>query len=315
MPKKKTLVSVVINTLNEEKNIKRCLKSVGNFADEIIVVDMHSEDKTVKIAEDFGAKVYQHERTGYVEPARNFAIGKAEGKWILVLDADEKLPKSLAKKLTAIAKGETSKDPDCVLIPRKNIILGKWMKNSRWWPDYLPRFFKRGKIDWPEQIHQQPSLSGKKIYTLPDTEKMAIIHYNYESLNQFLERNQRYAKIQALELVKDKNYQLSHKDLIISPLNEFLSRFFAGEAYKDGTHGLALSLLQAWVNLLTYLKVWEHQNYEEKSLEPRWAKEILAEAIYQMEYWRDDFVMKTSESKVRPLQNLFLKIRQNIIKW
>lgn len=313
MPKK--LISVVINTLNEEKNIGRCLKSIQDFADEIVVVDMHSEDKTKEIAEEYGAKVYSHQRTGYVEPARNYAIKKAVGKWILILDADEELKESLAEKLTAIAKGETPKKPDCVLIPRKNIIFGKWMQNSRWWPDYLPRFFRKGKIDWPEQIHQQPNLSGKNIYTLPDSENMAIVHYNYESLNQFLERNRRYAKIQALELVNQKNYQLSHKDLVILPLGEFLSRFFAGEAYKDGTHGLALSLLQAWVKLLTYLKVWEQQNYEQKSLEPRWAREIIADAIYQMEYWRDDFIIKNSDAKYKPLQSLFLKIRQNIVKW
>lgn len=310
----KKLISVVINTLNEEKNIRRCLDSIADFADEIILVDMNSEDKTVKIAKEYGARIFTHERTGYVEPARNFAIKKAEGKWVLVLDADEELPESLADKLMGVAKEETPKKPDCVLIPRKNIIFGKWMKNSRWWPDYLPRFFKRGKIDWPEQIHQQPSLSGKKIYTLPDAENMALIHYNYESLNQFLERNRRYAKIQALELIKDKNYQLSHKDLLIAPLEEFLSRFFAGEAYKDGTHGLALSLLQAWVKLLTYLKVWENQNYEQKSLEPRWAKDILGQAIYQMEYWRDDFIIKTSESKLKAIQGLLLKIRQKIIR-
>ncbi len=313
MPKK--LISVVINTLNEEKNIRRCIQSVKDFGNEIIVVDMHSEDKTREVAKEMGAKVYTHQRTGYVEPARNFAIQKATGKWILILDADEELPKSLAEKLRSIAEGKSNKDPDCVLIPRKNIIFGKWMKNSRWWPDYLPRFFKAGKIKWPEQIHQQPNLSGKKIYTLPDTENLAIIHYNYESLNQFLERNRRYAKIQALELIKEKNYQLSHKDLLIAPLEEFLSRFFAGEAYKDGTHGLALSLLQAWVRLLTFLKVWEHKNYEEKSLEPKWAKSILGEVIYQTEYWRDDFILKTSESKFKPLLSLLLKIRQNIIRW
>ncbi len=311
----KKLISVVINTLNEEKNIQRCLNSIRDFADETIVVDMHSEDKTREIAEKSGAQVFTHPKTGYVEPARNFAIEKAEGQWILILDADEELPAALAEKLLSVAKGDSAKKPDCVLIPRKNIIFGKWMQNSRWWPDYLPRFFKNGKITWPKQIHHQPNLSGKKIYTLPDTESMSIVHYNYETLNQFLERNRRYAKIQALELVKDKNYQLSNKDLLIAPLEEFLSRFFSGEAYKDGTHGLALSLLQAWVKLLTYLKVWEEQNYEQKSLEPKWAKNILAEAIYQMEYWRDDFVLKTSDSKFKPIISQLLKIRQNITRW
>jgi glycosyltransferase involved in cell wall biosynthesis len=312
--KKKPLISVVINTLNEEENIERCLKSIKGFADEIVVVDMHSEDRTREIAKDYGAEVYLHEKTGYVEPARNFAIEKANGKWILIIDGDEELPDTLAEKLTSFAKDKKRKDVDCVLIPRKNIIFGKWMQNSRWWPDYLPRFFKKGKITWPKQIHQQPNLADKNIHTLVNQEEYALIHYNYESLDQFLTRNRRYAEIQAKDLIEEKSYKLSSKDLLLEPLKEFLSRFFAGEAYKDGVHGLALSLLQFWVVLLTYLKVWEAQDYEKKPLEPRHAKDLLAEATYQMEYWRDDFIMKTSDSKLKPIINWLLKTRAKIVK-
>ncbi|MBL7078630.1 glycosyltransferase family 2 protein, partial [Candidatus Shapirobacteria bacterium] len=190
---KKLSISVVVNTLNEEKNLSRCLSSVEKLADEIVVVDMYSDDQTREIARKFGARVFLHEKLNYVEPARNFAIEKARGKWIFILDADEKITSSLAKKLKEIAwadKGEI----DYVLIPRKNIIFGKWIQNSRWWPDYLPRFFKKGKIDWPAQIHQQPELKGN-ILTLPDVEKFAITHYNYDSLDQYLSRAQRYAKV------------------------------------------------------------------------------------------------------------------------
>jgi len=311
---KRPLISVVVNTLNEEKNIARCLNSVKAIADEIVVVDMHSEDKTTQIAKQYGAKIYFHKKTGYVEPARNFAISKATGKWILIIDADEKLTSPLAKKLRKIA-GEESKY-ECVLIARKNIIFGKWMKNSRWWPDYLPRFFIKGKIKWPNQIHQQPDLSGKMIYTLVDNEKMSIIHYNYDNLSQFLTRGQRYADVSAQELVNEKGYFLSSKDLLIKPLEEFISRFFVGEAYKDGVHGLALSLLQAWVTLLTYLKVWEMQGYEKKSLDRTRIKQMLKDAIYQLSFWRDDFVKKESESSVISFfSSLLLKIRTWLIKF
>lgn len=312
--KDKPVISVVVNTLNEEENIKRCLNSVQNWVDEIIVVDMHSEDKTREIAENIGAKVYLHKRTGYVEPARNFAIEKANSRWILILDADEEVPETLAEKLSAISKDEDKKEIDCVLIPRKNIIFGKWMQNSRWWPDYLPRFFRKGAITWPKQIHQQPNLADKNIHTLVNQEEYALIHYNYESLDQFLDRNKRYAEIQAKELIKEKSYKLSSKDLFLEPLKEFLSRFFEGEAYKDGVHGLALSLLQFWAVLLTYLKVWEAQDYEEKSIEPRHGKDLLAEAIYQMEYWRDDFIIKTTESKWKPVIQWLLKLRTKIVQ-
>ncbi len=308
----KPTVSVVINTLNEEKNIRRCLQSAKKLADEIIVVDMYSDDKTRRIAKEFGAKVFLHKKTGYVEPARNFAISKARGQWVLILDADERIPSSLAKRLKEIAA--TQGEIDCVLIPRKNILLGHWMQNSRWWPDYLPRFFRRGKIRWPKQIHQQPDLKGRSIYTLPDSEDFAIIHHNYETLDQFLDRGRKYALIQAKELVEEKNYRLSNKDLILKPLEEFLSRFFVGEAYRDGIHGLALSLLQAWVTLLTYLKVWEIQKYEEKALEPARVREIFREAIYQLEYWRDDFLLSQQGGLAKNWYHLFFKFRQWLVK-
>src|SRR3989344_1312352 len=96
-------ISVVINTLNEEKNIERAMKSV-NWAGEIVVCDMYSEDNTVEIAKKLGAKICFHKKTNYVEPARNFAISKATGDWILVLDADEEIPDSLSKRLQEIAE-------------------------------------------------------------------------------------------------------------------------------------------------------------------------------------------------------------------
>jgi len=309
---KRPLISVVVNTLNEEKNLPRCLDSVKDLADEIVVVDMYSNDKTAEIARQYQASLFFHKKTGYVEPARNFAINKAKGRWILILDADEKIYRNLSRRLKKIAQKETRFD--CVLIPRKNIIFGKWMKNSRWWPDYLPRFFKKGKINWPKQIHKQPDLSGRMIYTLPDSEKFSIVHYNYDGLEQFLRRGEKYAQVQAIELIKEKSYKFSSKDLLLKPLEEFLSRFFSGEAYKDGVHGLALSLLQAWVVLLVYLKVWEMKKYEQKNLERSKIKETFREMVYQLEYWRDDFLVKNSASSLALVSKIVLKLRAWLIR-
>ena len=136
-------VTAIINTLNEEKNIERVIKSVA-FADEILVCDMYSDDNTAVIAKKLGAKVILHKRTGYVEPARNFAISKAENEWVLILDADEEIPNSLSDKfLDIVNKGGVA---TFVEIPRKNIIFGHWMKASMWWPDYHVRFFRKGEV-------------------------------------------------------------------------------------------------------------------------------------------------------------------------
>src|SRR3989344_2370341 len=97
-------ISVVINTLNEEKNIERVIKSTS-WADEIIVCDMYSTDRTVEFARKSGAKIVFHKKLNYVEPARNFAISKASNEWVLILDSDEEIPSTLSEKLIRIASG------------------------------------------------------------------------------------------------------------------------------------------------------------------------------------------------------------------
>jgi (heptosyl)LPS beta-1,4-glucosyltransferase len=252
-------ITVVINTLNEEKNISRAISSVSDFADEIIVCDMFSDDKTVDIAKKLGAKVFTHKKTNYVEPARNFALSKATGDWIFILDADEEITEDLKKKLIEVSKDN---EADYVLIPRKNILFGKWMKHSRWWPDYLVRFFKNGFVIWNNQIHSEPSKKGKEL-KLEEEERYTIVHHNYQTITQYLERLIRYTEIQA-ENLKETGYHFVWTDLIKKPLNEFLSRYFAGEGYKDGVHGLALSLMQSFSELIVYARIWENKGFKDE---------------------------------------------------
>lgn len=272
-------ISVVINTRNEEKNIKRCLDSV-KWADEIVVVDMKSTDKTVALARKYGAKTFTHRYTRYVEPVRNFAISKATGDWILILDADEVIPLSLAKALKKLAK--SPKGHSFFRLPRKNIIFGKWVKHSRWWPDLIIRFFKKGAVTWSDKIHSIPLTRGEG-KDLEAKETNAIIHYHYESISQYLERLNRYTDIQLQELI-DEKYQFQWQDLIKKPIGEFLSRFFAGEGHKDGVHGLVIALLQAFSEFVLYLKVWEKGGFREEKLE-NFDLEI-KQAIYELNYWR-----------------------------
>ncbi|MDP3994785.1 MAG: glycosyltransferase family 2 protein, partial [bacterium] len=124
-------ISVVIITLNEEKNLPRAINSVKGFADEIVVVDMESGDRTVEIAKKLGAKVYSHKKVGYVEPARKFAISKTKWNYILILYADEVISSKLAKTLKGLPRGGRMDSSgvavaDYYRVPRKNIIFGKW---------------------------------------------------------------------------------------------------------------------------------------------------------------------------------------------
>lgn len=260
-------ISVVINTFNEEKNIKKTIESL-NWAEEIVVVDDGSTDRTYEILtklkrEKPSLRIFRHRSAGYVEPARNFAISKASNEWILILDADEVLPESLVKRLAEIAA--EMKLIDFVRIPRKNLIFGYWMQASMWWPDYNVRFFKKGKVTWQSKIHRPPETTGEGL-DLPAEEKYAIIHQNYVTISQFLARMDRYTTIQAREL-KQEGYKFEWKDLFEKPLSEFLSRFFANSGYKDGVHGLALSFLQAFSFLVMYLKIWEIDKFRKEDID------------------------------------------------
>ena len=275
MPK----ISVVINTWNEEENIKRCLNSV-KWADEVIVVDMYSQDKTLQIAKKMGARVFSYKYSFICEPARNFAISKVTGDWILILDADEEVSPFLAKTLQELA--EDPQNFTYFRFPRKNIIFGKWIKYSRWWPDYIIRFFKKGHLRWPEKIHSVPLTRGEG-KDLEAKEINAIIHYHYQTISQYLERLIRYTKIQANDLI-ESGYKFDWRDMLKKPMGEFLSRFFAGEGYKDGLHGLVLSLLQAFFELVKYLRVWEKENFGDQDIDGY--HEVLEENINDYLHWQ-----------------------------
>lgn len=300
-------ISVVINTFNEEKNIGRCLESV-KWADEIIIVDMYSTDKTKEIAKKYTKHIFLHKKINYVEPARNFAIGKATGDWILIVDADEEIPQSLAKSLRKITKEDS--ETAVVFIPRKNIIFDKWIQHSGWWPDHIVRFFKKGAVIWKDAIHSVPETQGA-VVTLKGEEN-AIIHHNYQTVGQFLYKSiQVYARQEAEELLK-KGYIFNYIDAIRLPLREFLSRYFAREGYKDGFHGLMLALLMAFYHFTIFTYIWEKKKFaDDGKLKIEIFEEEIAESGRELRYW----IMKSKiETEKDILKKIGLKIKRKLLK-
>lgn len=294
-------ISVVINTLNEEKNIKRAIESV-KWADEIIVCDMHSQDETVAIAKKLGAKVFFTKRLEYVEPARNFAISKASNEWILILDPDEEVTEALKEELMRVASLTTA---DFVRLSRKNVIFGQWMKAAMWWPDYNIRFFKKGSVVWNDNIHRPPNTTGEGLDLVID-EKFAITHHHYESIHQFIERMLRYTKIQAEELNRE-GYIFDWKDLISKPVSEFLSRFFLNRGFEDGLHGLVLSLLQSFSFLILYIRLWEINKYKTQEIELSELRNISSQIEKDMDYW-----FKYSNLSKNPVKRLIQKVKNKL---
>lgn len=293
-------ISVVINTLNDEKNITRAIKS-AIWVDEILVCDMHSEDKTTEVAKKLGARVIFHKKVNFVEPARNFAISKAMNPWILILDPDEEVSPGLTARLKEIMSKQITSD--YVEVSRKNIIFGQWIKATGWWPDYQIRLFKKGAVIWQDKIHSKPQTKGVGL-TLPAQENLAIIHHNYQTISQFILRMNRYTEVESKQL-KDQGYIFNWTDLIHKPVGEFLSRFFVNRGYEDGLHGLVLSLLQSFSFLVVYLKLWESSKFKENKLDLEDIEIEQKKVAQQFNYW----VKQTKKQ-----ENIFKKFIQRVTR-
>jgi len=280
-------LSVIINAQNVESELPLALSSVKDLADEIVVIDQNSTDQTAAVAKKFGAKVYSHPSVHYVELARNFGISKTTGEWVLILDPDEEIEKNLKTKIKQIIKNPKA---DYYRIPRKNIIFGKLIKHALWWPDYQTRLFRKGKVSWSEIIHSVPITVGQGS-DFPAEDEYAILHHNYGSIDQYLEKLGRYTTAQANHLVESK-YKFKWQDLMVKPIKEFINRYFTGEGYKEGVHGLALSLLQAFSELVVYLKIWQEEKFQEQNLELNDVIGCMRSNERDLHYWQHDSLYK-----------------------
>lgn len=252
------LISVVINTLNEEANLRGCLESVL-WADEIVIVDMHSTDRTVAIAEEFGCKVFQHARIGYVEPARNFALEQATQPWILVLDADERISSELAdwiKSELAVSKA------DAFRIPRRNFYGGTWVTCCGWFPDDQVRLFRRGKARYSDRIHRAPEIDGVT-ESFPFKGECYLLHYAFADLSSRMEKNNIYSTIAARAMADDGRH-ISAIGLLGRTLHSFISPYIFQKGYRFGILGIVLSGERAFANFLKYAKLWEINHLGDK---------------------------------------------------
>ncbi len=249
-------LSVVISAYNEENNIKDCIVSV-KFADEIIVVDNESTDNTSKIAKEAGSLVFSKKNNLMLNVNKNFGFTKARNDWILSIDADERITPELAKAIAAVL--DTGGGINGYWIPRKNIIFGKWMRSGIWWPDYQLRLFRKDKGRFEERhVHEYIQVTG-------ETQKMdaPIVHYNYSSISQFLIKMDKIYTENEASLIAATGKKVNWIDAVRFPVNDFLKTFFAQKGYKDGLHGLVLSILQAFYAEVVFAKVWEKQGFPE----------------------------------------------------
>ncbi|HTK03888.1 MAG TPA: glycosyltransferase family 2 protein, partial [Alphaproteobacteria bacterium] len=168
------------------------------------------------------------------------------------LDPDEQLSESLKIKLREVVEENIY---NAVNIPRKNIIFDKWISHSNWWPDQQIRFFKKGAVSWPDTIHTYPEVSGA-ILNLPVQESLAILHFNYSSINEFIEKQNRYSTIEANNRLKSRE-NFSWFKFFWWPIREFLVRYIKHFGFLDGIHGLVLVYLMMFYKMMVVVKMKE----------------------------------------------------------
>jgi (heptosyl)LPS beta-1,4-glucosyltransferase len=249
-------ISVVINTLNEERRLPYALRSVQGWVDEIVVVDMHSDDRTVEIAEASGARVFAHERLGYADPARAFAIAKATGDWILILDADELVPPRLARRLRNVA---AANEVDVVDVPRLNYVLGEPLAWTGWGPaqDHHQRFFRRGWVEATGDIHNFLRMrEGARVLRLAPDDRLALVHFNYTNVAHFIEKLNRYTTIEAAGRAGSRP-RVTRARVVAGTVREFTNRFLRHKGYRDGWRGFYLAGLMAFYRFAVYAKEQE----------------------------------------------------------
>lgn len=250
-------LSVIIATKNEERNIQNCLESI-KWADEIVIVDDMSTDKTVEICKRYTEKIFFNDSQGSFHKNKNLGIEKVTGDWILSLDADERVSPELKEEILSILVSQ----PSIAIgyyIPRKNYFLGKWIKGCGWWPDRIIRLFKNGVTRWPLDIHDTPRIEEKeKIGYL----RTSLIHYTYQNLFQYFEKFNHYTSRLAQE-EHEKGIKINKGNFstyfLIKPLFWFLRKYFLWKGCRDGFRGFFISFSSALVIFVTYAKLWEKQ--------------------------------------------------------
>ncbi len=239
-------LSVTIITLNEERNLPKCLESLG-FVDEIIVVDCGSIDKTVEIAKKYKAKVYHRAFDNFADQ-KNWAAEKATGNWVLSVDADEVIPNTLASEIKSAI---VSEEFEGYLIPRRNFIFGAEIKYSRWSPDRHIWLWKKEKGKWVGDVHEEVQVDGK-VGML----KNAKLHYQDTTISEFIKSNNKYSELQAKEMLKN-GAKFSLFRMFWDAKFEFLLRYVYKKGFLDGWRGFILSYIMALYKMMVWVKVWE----------------------------------------------------------
>jgi glycosyltransferase involved in cell wall biosynthesis len=243
-------ISAVIRTFNEEKNIRECLESLS-WADEIIVVDSKSTDRTVEIARLFTDRVFIQAWLGHIGQSQ-FATDQAGNTWVLHMDADERVTPALRDEIRSL---DLNASPyDAYEVPRYHFFLQSWIRHSAWYPDRKIRLFRKDRCRWggyaPHDVVKVPGRLGRL--------KNDILHFIYTDVAHFAATKNTYSTLTAQDHFRNGRKALL-TDITIRPLYAFLYRYCIRLGFLDGLAGFAISVMEAHGVFLKYLKLYETQ--------------------------------------------------------
>lgn len=243
MPK----ISAVVIAYNEEKNIRRCLESLS-WADEIVLVDSYSQDRTREIASAFTDKIYDVDCEGFGSK-KEFARSKATNDWILSIDADEVVSDRLREEIKRIVQKDDVLDG--YYIPRLSNFLSKWIRYGGWYPGYVLRLFRKDKARFNHSlVHEKLILDGKTGYL-----KNELLHYTDPTISHYLLKMDRYTTLGAKMLLSEGKTTTLF-DMLFRPLAVFLKMFIIKFGFLDGWHGFLLAIFSSFHVLVKYAKLW-----------------------------------------------------------
>ncbi len=251
-------ISVLIITRNEEKMISRAVQSCA-FADEVIVVDANSSDRTADIAERAGARVLHREWSGFSDQ-RNYSMAQAKNDWVFVLDADEAVTPELAGWLRDFFRaGKDKQLPHGYRIKRAEYFLGRRIYGACWNPSYQDRFFRRSKAKFVGEIHEYPEIEGGMVDA---PERMLIEHNHNVTVESFLEKMNRYTTIEALDRYR-AGQRTSLPHLFVAFFATWWKNFFYYKGYRDGAHGFVICLMEGVSRTVRHIKLWQIQQMDQ----------------------------------------------------
>jgi len=234
---------------DEENNIEECIKSV-QWADEIILVDSYSKDKTIEIASKYNVKIFQNKWESFAEQ-RQIALSKCSNDWVFSLDADERCTSILAEEIKEKINSSENKFTG-FKIPRKSFFLNKWVRHGGWYPDYQLRLFKKQATVSDRLVHEKYEVKGEIGFLKND-----LLHYTVSSISDYMHKVNQYSTLQAIEKAGKK--KINFFNMLFRPILAFIQGYILKGGFLDGITGLMVVNFHIITNMLAYMKIWQIQ--------------------------------------------------------